>query len=280
MKRSNLGSMLAGSSLLLLVAASAFAPRAASSEEGGLEVSLRLPYEVFSQPGPIDAVLRIQNRSQSLVELDLGLNHKAALVMTFQLPNGMLVKRPYPQPPDGFGAAGNVALSSGQSYEEILVLNDWEGFEQPGSYEVEVQLPPVQEPAWRQRQRLAAAARFRVVPRDPARLEATCRRLEEVTLGKEPHLVMDAAHALSFAADPACLPSLIAVFRNSFIGKDGAIRGLARLGSPAAVAALVSAWDDLRPHFREYALIEFGLAGRESALREALRRAGKKEGPP
>jgi hypothetical protein len=40
-----------------------------------------------------------------------------------------------------------------------------------------------------------------------------------------------------------------------------------------------SAWEDLSPTSRRIALTEFGLAGKDGVLREALRRAGKKEGP-
>jgi hypothetical protein len=275
MKRSRLGSLFAGS--LLLAAAGGYPLCAAGAEQRGLEVSLRPAYEIFSQHGPVDGVLHIQNRSREQVKLDLGLDHKAALLVTFHLPDGTLVRPPYPQLPDGSGASGDLALAAGQSYEEILVLNDWQTFDQPGSYEIEVALPPVQEPPWQRSQRLVGSGRFRVVPRDPARLEATCRRLQAATLGQD---ALDAGHALSFAADEVCVPSLVAVLRTSFLGTHGAIQGLAKLGSPAAVAAIVSTWDDLHPTFKEIALVEFSHAKTDGALREALRRAGKKEVAP
>jgi len=270
--------MVAGGSLLL-AAAGGFPLRGAGGEQGGLEVSLRLQSEVFSQHGPVDAVLSIQNNSQGPVKLELGLDFKGALLVTFHLPDGTLAKRQYPQEADGFGAIGRLALAPGQTFDDTLVLNDWQGFDELGSYEVAVELPPVQEPAWLRSKGLITSGRFRVVPRDPAQLEAACRRLQAAALGREPRSVMAAAHALSFATDEACLPSLVAVLRASFLGRDGAIRGLARLGPAGAVAAVVSAWDDLDQHFRESALREFRFAGRESALREALQRSGKKAGP-
>jgi hypothetical protein len=265
---------------LVLAAAAGLPLRAASGERGGLEVSLRLPSEIFSQPGPVDAVLAIRNYAPDPIKLDLGIDHKAAVLISFHLPDGTLVKRQYPLDNEAFGAIGRLTLAPGQGYEETLVLNDWQGFEQSGSYEIEVELPPVQEPASLRSQRLVATTRFRVVPRDPGMLAANCRRLQAATLGKEPHAVMNAAHALSFAADEACLPSLVAVLRTSFLGRHAAIRGLARLGSTAAIAAVVRSWDDFDPDFKEIARNQFGFAGREVTLREALHRAGKKEGPP
>jgi hypothetical protein len=243
-RRRGVGTMLAARALLL-VAAGAFPLRAASGEPDGLEVSLRPPSEAFSQRGPVDVLLGIQNHSQGPVKLDLGLDHKAALLMSFRLPDGTRVKRQYPLDNEAFGASGRLTLAPGQSYDETVVLNDWQGFEQLGSYEVEVELPPVQEPVSLRSQRLAAAAHFRVVPRDPAMLEAACKRLQAATLGREPHAVMDAAHALSFATDESCLPSLVAVLRTSYHGRHGAVIGLARLGSPGAIQAIVSAWDEV-----------------------------------
>jgi hypothetical protein len=275
MKESKIGPMLAQASVMLL-AALGFSFRATADEQS-LAVSLRLPSEVFSQHGPVDAVLAIQNHSQGKVKLDLGLNHKVALVIVIHRPDGSVVKPPYPELADGMGAPGDVALAPGRSYEEILVLNDWEGFDQPGGYEVEVDLPPVQEPAWLRSEHLRASARFRVVRRDPAMLAATCKRLQEATMGKD---VWEVSHALAFAADEACLSSLAAVLRTSFLAKDKAIQGLARLGSPAAVAVVVSAWDALDPHFKETARVEFSHVHKLDTLREALRKAGKKAGPP
>jgi hypothetical protein len=60
------------------------------------------------------------------------------------------------------------------------------------------------------------------------------------------------------------------VIKTSVLRRGEAISGLARIGSPLAIEAVVSVWEKLARHDRESALVELG-----PQLRDALERAGK-----
>jgi hypothetical protein len=248
------------------------APLPADVAAGRLAIALRLE-PTYSLHEPVVATLEIHNRTAVPVDLDLGKNARGNLLVTVTEPDGHREVRQPLEPPDGIFFPGNVAVPPGGSYETDLVLNDWDGFAQPGRYAVSVELlhqAVVPSPAT-----LAAAASLEVGPYDSGALRTSCERLAQRTLTGRGERATAAAHALSFAADEACLPALAQVFHAGFGPRYAVMAGLARLGTKAALAVVVDGWNGLDELSQQLVLQAFAAAGRSAALHEALEKAGK-----
>jgi hypothetical protein len=269
----------------MLCAASLLAPwrDTLASDARGLNASLTLA-ETYTLGEPIVALLTIANESTQTVHLDLGTNYKDNFKLHFKAPAGprsaACLKEESYQSFDRFGEIGDVTLKPGEAFSESLVLNDWHCFDQIGEYELEVQLPVPAVAARAQGALVAVFSHFRIGPRDRASLNAACRRLERTVNSRDyppaatppssDDAARSAAHALSFVSDETCVPSLLSVIKTSVLRRGDALSGLARIGSPLAVEAVVSVWEMLGRHDRENALVEFG-----PQLRDALEQAGK-----
>jgi hypothetical protein len=273
-----------------LFAAFLLAPGQATlaSESQSLNASLTIA-EKYTLGEPIIALLTITNGAGRAVDLDLGTNYKDNLVLLFKTPAGprsaACLKEESYQVFDRFGAIGHVTLKPGEAFSESLVLNDWHCFDQIGEYELQVLLPTPQVPAPAQSEPVVVSSHFRLTPRDPASLNAACRRLEVTVLSKDQSPVgtlpsrddaaRSAAHALGFVSDDTCIPSLLSVVKANALRRGDALRGLARIGSLLAVEAIVSVWEMLSQNDRETASLEFQRVELGPQLRNALERAGK-----
>jgi hypothetical protein len=238
--------------------------------DGGLRMDLTLD-DQFSLHEPMVAVLRIQNDSSQAAQLDLGLNHRGALVFTFSQPDGKQIVRHLPEDFDGFGESGEVTLKPGDSYHEELVLNDWQEFDQPGTYEFQLAFAPSSQPGPWRASTLRTAGRFRVTPTDPVRLGTACARLAALALGKNVTAAWNAAHGLSHATDQVCLPSMLQALAGCFACRADILLGLARLGTPEAARGVAGAWNMLDEHSRKSAMLDFSQVGKAALLDTALR---------
>jgi hypothetical protein len=254
----------------------------------GLSAKLSMA-ETYSLGEPIVALFTIANAGQETVHLDLGANHKDNLVLLIKAPPGprsaACLKEESYQVFDRFGAIGDIALKPGESFSESLVLNDWHCFDLVGDYELRVKLPLPPALAQAKPETLEASSRFRLNPFDRASLDAACRRLEETTISRDhppagapptsDEAARSAGHALSFVGDGACVPALLGVLQAGMLGRGDALQGLARIGTPSAMAAVVSVWDTLGRYDRQNALADFSGVNLGAQLRSALQRAGK-----
>jgi hypothetical protein len=261
---------------------------ALASEPQSLNASLTMA-EKYALGEPIVALLTITNGGGRAVHLDLGTNYKDNLALLFKTPAGprsaACLKEESYQVFDRFGAIGDVTLQPGEAFSESLVLNDWHCFDQIGEYELKVQLPTPQVAAPAQSEPVVVSAHFGLTPRDRSTVNAACRRLEATVLSRDhprpgtlpssDDAARSAAHALSFVGDDTCIPSLLSVVKANALRRGDALKGLARIGSPRAVEAIVSVWEMLGQNDRETALLEFQRVELGSQLRNALERAGK-----
>ena len=237
--------------------------------KGGLRLDLTLA-DRFSLHEPIVAVLRIQNDSGRNVAFDLGLSHKGALVFTFTQPDGRQVVRHLPEDFDGFGEIGQVTLKAGESYHEGLVLNDWQSFDQVGTYEFQVAIAVSGQPGRLAAPALSSTGSFRVTPADSDLLGAACGHLAALALGGDAAAAWNAAHAQSFANDEVCLPSLLQVLTGCFACRDDVLLGLARIGTAQAARGVAGAWSVLDEHSRKVAVLDFTQVGKAPLLHAAL----------
>jgi hypothetical protein len=242
---------------------------ALDGREGVLRLELTLGGQ-FSLHEPVVAVLRLENGSGHTVDLDLGLNHRGALVFTFTQPDGRQVVRHLPEDFDGFGEVGQVNLKPGESYREGLVLNDWQPFDQVGTYQYQMTIAVSGQPGPGPAPALTAAGSFRVTPADANLLAAACGRLAKLALGQNATAAREAAHALSFANDEACLPALLQALAGCFTCRDDVLLALARIGTPQAARGVADAWTRLDGHSRKTAVADFTQAGKAPLLNAAL----------
>ncbi|HET9777143.1 MAG TPA: hypothetical protein VFP77_11285 [Gemmatimonadaceae bacterium] len=197
--------------------------------------------ESFSLHEPVQAVLEIRNVIDRSVHLDLGGNRKELFTVTIIRPDGQKTVSRLPQPYDSFSEIGRVDLAPQQSFSRTLVLNEWASFDREGSYEVEIAVPPPPGLSNRPDVQLSAAGVVRVVPPDPARLGSACEKLESEALHGSAEQQVEAGIALSFTTGDVCVPFMAKLLREKSFASEGAALGLARLGTPPAIAAIVKA---------------------------------------
>jgi hypothetical protein len=266
--------------MLVMGLALAVAPRiGAAAEEPAVPLSLRLDFARanLSLHEPVVPVLEIANGTGGTIHLDLGKNFMSGLAVSIRNPSGHIgAGQLPPEPPDGIYLPGTVALQSGQTYRQTLVLNDWYAFGTVGSYAITVSLPVAPQPLVPAPMTLSATVVLEILPRDVALLTATCTELATRAVKGNVEIAMVAGDALSYATDEACLASLARVASDARYAKYEALRGLARIGTPGAVEAVVSAWDGLDSAEKSNALADFQiLGGSDAVLRKALANAGK-----
>lgn len=227
-----------------------------------------LPEEVVLSMGePVFAELRVRNESIGPVRIDFGRNFLGNVHLVV---NGVTAPPPGMPPGGGISFPGEATLKPGEVYARRLLLNEWHDFSEPGKYEIRLMLES-------QPIRLEASMTLEIGPRDPARLAEVCEELATMAKSYHAEQARQAGKALSYAGDKACLPAMVRVLKESFTGKEGAIAGLARLGTPAAIQAIVDAWDSLRWDQRAGAFQELWKRGKQDDLRAALAKAGKSD---
>jgi hypothetical protein len=220
--------------------------------------------ETFVLGEPVLVQARLRNESTEPVQIDFGSNFEGNVRFVV---NG--IDRPSPglPPEGGFSSLGDVTLRPGESYSQRFLLDKWSRFEQAGQYQVRFVLDSVPK--------LEAVTTVVVEPRDPERLAKACAKLAQQAESYEAEPALLAAEALSYVGDEACLPALTEALQKSFHGKEGAIRGLLRIGTEPAIQALVDGWDKLRWDQQALVLNEAETHGRREELRKALVKAGK-----
>lgn len=200
--------------------------------------------------------------------LDLGKNWKGNLSLVLTLPDGKIVKAPpYSLPPDGIYVPGEVTLAPGGSYHQALLLNEMLNFAMPGLYRLSLGVE--QNPCSRV---LSASLAIEIVPRDALRMVEICSRLATAAASYNSSVSTEAAKALSYARDEACLPAMIDVLTRSIHGKAWALTGLAQLKSDDAVGAVAAEWERLNEIDQAIAMREFAASGQGDALRAAIAR--------
>jgi hypothetical protein len=219
--------------------------------ETSMEFEFRLADDEVSLHEPVRLDLTIRNRSTKRVEVDLGHNARSNLAFVVTTPDGTrhVLPRPAAQ---GLGISGEVTLEPGQSHTERYLLNEWFPFPLAGTYTIEAALSG--RPRLGHRSITTSAPQILtliVAPRDEKRLEAVVRQLATTAIHeKNAEKQMVAANALSLIDDPVAVPHLIQLLRSRSWSRAEAARGLARIATPAALAALVDALNDPDPEFR------------------------------
>jgi PBS lyase HEAT-like repeat len=203
-----------------------------------IDVSVSLPEASVSLNEPIFFDLTVSNRLAEMVQFDLGLNSKTNLDLTISSPTGDVINRRLSLPV--FGSSGEFSLAPGQAFVERLLLNEWSQFPSIGTYGIKVTLfdgdgvVSANSPSTQFSVQTGSS--------DPARLKLISQHLADSAIaGAALKEKIQAANALSYVVDPVAVDSLVRVLQQGSIVGHYAVEGLARIGNPEAIAALVAA---------------------------------------
>lgn len=224
---------------------------AQNTMEAPLELEFRPAGDQVTLHEPVWVDLTIHNRSAKPVEVDLGHNAKSNLAFVVSTAAGMRLVLPHASE-EGLGVSGEITIEPGRSHTERYLLNEWYAFPDAGIYTIEASLSGSPRPGRRSITTSAPQSLTVIVaPRDETRLEAVVKQLGASAIHeKNTEKRMAAANALSLIDDPVAVPYLIQLLRSRSWSRADAARGLARIATPAALAALVDALNDPDPEFR------------------------------
>jgi len=225
-------------SLLLLASA------ASTPAQGTVMVTWEIPTEpAVLVGGPVFLDAKIQNNSSDTVRVNMGHHGKWNYEFTLVNPDGTTTPIPaYRQ--FGPGPKGTVSVEPHQTRTRRLVFNEWYTFVRPGDYTLKVQLTVLLSSSanvsW-QKEFFEDLA-VKVAPRDAEKLREICAKLAETAVSvNSPEAAADASLALSYVVDPVAVPFLAKVLKEGEAAAQvNAVRGLTRIGSQEALAALKS----------------------------------------
>jgi hypothetical protein len=204
--------------------------------------------EISPQPSrltlhePVVLTLEITNNRRDPIHIDLGRDRKENFKISITPPTGdtvqlpQLVKR-------GFSRVGDVEIGAGNKYSQSLVLNEWYNFNNPGLYEIKVELAT---PALANGVIVGGQEAFNTrIEIEPRNQEALVTRCEDLVAGIEASTSYERsaerALALSYINDPVAVPYLERALRANKLVEPIAIKGLESISTPEAVRALSSA---------------------------------------
>lgn len=245
-------------------------PAETKNLDGMATLTVALKSSVFSLHEPISGKLRVWNGRQTALVFDLGEDCRSNLSLLVTVPGGPERTFRIPRTPEG-GLDSKCAISvgPGEVYERPIILNGWFEPDGPGVYRVafELERSPIGFGA-------KGDAVFLIEPRNPNRLRTVCEELAMIALSPHPKEAMEASEALGFALDESCIPSLLAVLKQGFYGKEASIAALAQIDTVDAIVALASAWQELGSSHRSRVVSELVKRNRIDELDAALAKAG------
>ena len=229
--------MLLSAATVLLV----FTPPVRAQQAMTMTFSFEEP--VAQVNGPVYLDVKMQNTGTEKLRVGFGYHGKWNYDFSVVEPDGTKVAVP-PYRQYGPGPSGNVSIDPLGTETRRLLLNEWYIFRKPGEYTVNVKVAALlrtgTSTSWQSE--FSDKLTLQVAPRDPAHLEEICENLAAAAVTANPAdsaVTDDSAFALSYIPDPVAVPYLARVLRKgTYAGREYAIRGLARVGSPDAIEVL------------------------------------------
>jgi len=232
---------------------STFGSRAANVSDRSSQGHVEIDYAVqqdFSLHEPIVVSFSVHNGLSRPIKLTLGAQGKQFFKLSLTTPDGRVFESDRRAGSTvsvvTFDGEGEKVLAPGENYHQPLLINQWFAFDAPGQYlltsqlstSIEVSgdgtLPPQTQ-----------STRFRVSPRDPARLEKVCSELiKHVENATNVEAEREPALALSYINDPIAVPYLAQMLSHHRLNYRLAIAGLERIGNDAAIEVLLTTMND------------------------------------
>jgi hypothetical protein len=227
--------------ILLLVASGVLGAGKLGAQSEGVSVSYSLESSATTMHEPIIVRFEVHNRSKEPMAVELGADRTEGFAIQVKWPDGSAHKRPPAPVREGIRRTGNISLAPGEHLRHELLLNEWASFNAPGQYEVDVRLLTPIETAGGKFVSEPYHASFRILPRDEARLKATCERLvRQIESTDDVSQARDAAAALAHVDDPIVVPYLERALRSGKYVETRVIEGLVRVGTEDAAQVLIT----------------------------------------
>ena len=241
--------LLLSAATLLLV----FTPPVRAQQAMTMTFSFAEP--VVQVNGPAYLEVKMQNTGSEKLRVSFGYHGKWNYDFFVVEPDGTKVAVP-PYRQYGPGPSGNVSIDPQGTETRRLLLNEWYVFRKPGEYTVNVKVAALlrtsTSTSWQSE--FSDKLTLQVAPRDPARLKEICENLAAAAVATSPpdsNTATESAFALSYIPDPVAVPYLARVLREgNSAGREHAIRGLARVGSPDAIEVLKANRHNADPEIR------------------------------
>lgn len=269
--------------LLALLGAGQIRP-AMNDQTPNIHDALAIEYRLLSTAvtlhEPILMRVTISNPLDTVARVNLGQDRKQAFELSIGKPDGKIVSSNLPLH-EGASRLPVVEVASGDTYTEILVLNQWYPFPEVGTYTVKVRLTRVlgsQEDLPDDFGSWSALPPVDVIPRDPARLTAVCDQLKtKLETSKIYAELGEAAFELSYVDDPVAVPYLqdMALLKSGMLAPLAA-EGLERVDGNAGVDALIALSKESTVEIRSparYSLWQLEQTTKDPALRERIKQA-------
>lgn len=264
--------------VLGLVLIKVVSPRAAQTEIMSYSTAATV-----SLHEPVVISLIINNVMSETLTIDLGLHRKGAFQIVVTSPDGeRLSLSPLAKVREGIAGPTSVTLEPGQSFKQLLVVNEWYEFSKPGKYRIEVELS--NSPQTQAGSIVSVARKFRatvqVVARDLERLRGVCESLmRQVLSSKSYQEAAETADVLSYVEDPVAVHYLRSVLESNKMVEGYCIAGLRRIGNIEAAQVLISIMamqEGEIAMMARNALFELEAESIDPSIKEQIKRAMKR----
>jgi len=219
-----------------------------------VSITYELPEQKVSLHEPIILVFKVKNGTEDAIHLDLGEDRKGGFQFGLTTPDGRKISLALPMR-EGPSRVGSFDIRTGESYSEKLVINEWYNIKAPGRYELEGHLiqPIVGVHSALSKKDGGFRAVLEITPRDELALTKACDTLSnQIDASNSYQDAADAAFALTYAEDPACVPFLRRALFSQKLVEPLAINGLEKIANEAAIRVLIEA---LRMKTADYAAL-------------------------
>jgi hypothetical protein len=248
---------------LLLFTCSVAASCQSASPNSQLLITFAPERGTFTLHEPVFVEMTISNVGSSDSRIDLGKNRKTHVAFDLAGPAGE-ARGTLRLSESGAGATGVISLPAGEAYRQQILLTEWFPFRESGSYSLVGKVDNGPQ----------AAFRIVIGPRDDAALVQVCIDLATRILGAAGIEQWRLVQALSYIEDPIAVPYMGRVILAEKRFSTPLISALARIGTAAAVEAIILAFDQKEDQdLREFARTTLvGLAERttDAAIRQRI----------
>lgn len=208
----------------------------------GVTISFKMLEPTVTLHEPVRVDFSIHNGLPEQIEFDLGFNRKGNF--DFIVTEAGNIKKHLPRlSEEGPGRIGRLSLDTGQTYSQILLLNEWYHFIRPGEYEIEARFLGALRTQSGSVMKLdhTNQMHLQILPANPAQLKTVCQALAKVAIGASTFVqASEAALALSFMEDPEVVPCLEEVLQKGKLVRAQAAVGLGRIANREAIEILIS----------------------------------------
>lgn len=214
----------------------------AKNHAQSVKCGLRLAKTSFSKDEPILLKFEVENSSNEMVTINLGVDRVGAFQFVLRQPNGELKELPRRRAGLGLTRVGKFGVDPHQTYSQQMILNEWQSFSQPGEYVLSLTKALAVKTSTGVVDCEDSELQFQLRPTDEMTLHVTCSLLLESIANNRSDYgrASDAAQALINVNNPLVVPYLERALEANFGVDSIVIEGLSRIGDHRSIEVLIS----------------------------------------